>query len=70
MNEKIKELQKRTIIVLEKTKKEVNKYANERKIIDEYLIQSKDKDDENFLREWEEFLIKIEEKTKDLELKI
>jgi len=39
MIEKIDELKRRTIDVLEKSKKEKAKYAEERKIVDTYLLK-------------------------------
>lgn len=61
MSEKIIELKKRTVEVLEKTKKDKEKYAKERKIIDNFFIESSKKDN---LEEWEKFLISFEEKLK------
>lgn len=40
MLEKIDELKRRTIDVLERTKKEKAKYAEERKIIDKFFVDS------------------------------
>lgn len=59
MLEKINELKRRTIDVLEKTKKEKTKYAEERKKIDTYFVESSKV---NNLKEWEEFLIAFEKK--------
>lgn len=54
---KIDELKRRTIDVLEKTKKEKTRYAEERKKIDTYFVESSKVDN---LKEWEEFLIAFE----------
>lgn len=59
--EKIDELKRRTIDVLEKTKKEKAKYAEERKIVDKYFVESSKVDN---LKEWEKFLITFEIKLK------
>lgn len=61
MLEKIDELKRRTIDVLEKTKKEKAKYAEERKIIDKFFVDSLTTDN---LEEWEKFLIVFENKLK------
>ena len=61
MLEKIDELKRRTIDVLEKTKKEKTKYAEERKKIDTYFVESSKV---NNLKEWEEFLIAFEKNVK------
>lgn len=61
MLEKINELKRRTIDVLEKTKKEKTKYAEERKKIDTYFVESSKV---NNLKEWEEFLIAFEKNVK------
>lgn len=61
MLEKINELKRRTIDVLEKTKKEKTKYAEERKKIDTYFVESSKV---NNLKEWEEFLITFEKNVK------
>lgn len=53
MVEKIEELRKRTIKVLEKTKKNTTKYEKERKQVDKYFIEATKKDN---LIEWEIFL--------------
>lgn len=50
---KIEELRKRTIDILEKTKKQINKYQNERKQVDTYFIESAKTDN---LADWEIFL--------------
>ena len=62
MLEKIDELRKRTIDVLEKTKKEKIKYAEERKKVDAYFVESSKV---NNLKEWEEFLIAFEKNIKE-----
>ena len=54
---KIDELKRRTIDVLEKTKKEKTRYAEERKKIYSYFVESSKVDN---LKEWEEFLIAFE----------
>lgn len=51
--EKIEELKKRTIKILERTKKQISKYGNERKQVDKYFIESTKTDN---LAEWEMFL--------------
>lgn len=61
MLEKIDELKRRTIEVLERTKKEKAKYAEERKIIDKFFVDSLTTDN---LEEWEKFLIVFENKLK------
>jgi len=61
MIEKIDELKRRTIDVLEKSKKEKAKYAEERKIVDTYFVESFKV---NNLKEWEQFLIAFEKKLK------
>lgn len=61
MLEKIDELKRRTIDVLERTKKEKAKYAEERKIIDKFFVDSLTADN---LEEWEKFLIAFENKLK------
>ncbi len=61
MLKKIDELKRRTIDVLEKTKKEKAKYAEERKTIDKFFVDSLITDN---LEEWEKFLIDFEEKLK------
>ena len=61
MLEKIDELKRRTIDMLEKTKKEKAKYAEERKIVDKYFVESSKV---NNSKEWEEFLIAFEIKLK------
>lgn len=53
MFEKIEELIRRTINVLEKTKKDIKKYAKERKQVDKYFIEATKEDN---LLEWESFL--------------
>ena len=61
MFKKIDELKRRTIDVLETTKKEKLKYAEERKKVDKYFVESSNLDN---LAEWEEFLIAFENKLK------
>lgn len=58
---KIEELKRRTVNILEKTKKDRVKYAEDRKIIDKFFVESSKIDN---LKEWEEFLIAFEEKLK------
>lgn len=58
---KIDELKRRTIDVLEKTKKEKTKYTEERKKVDTYFVESSKVDN---LKEWEKFLITFEIKLK------
>ena len=52
------ELGKRTVKVLELTRKKTDKYGNERKILDKYLRECID--DENYIKEWECYLSKFE----------
>lgn len=52
------ELSKRTIKLLELTRKKVDKYGNERKILDKYFRDCID--DENYMMEWENYLNKFE----------
>lgn len=52
----ILELQKRTILVLEKSKKNINEYGRERKILDQYLRKN------CYDIEWERYLITVEQK--------
>ena len=59
---KIEELKRRTIDVLEKTKKEKTKYAEERKKVDTYFVESSKV---NNLKEWEDFLITFEKIIKE-----
>lgn len=61
MLEKIDELKRRTIDVLERTKKEKAKYAEERKIIDKFFVDSLTTDN---LEEWERYLIAFENELK------
>lgn len=61
MLEKIEELKNRTVNILEKTKKDRAKYAEERKIIDKFFVESSKIDN---LKEWENFLIAFENKVK------
>lgn len=57
----ISDLQKRTVQLLEKTKKNVEKYGEQRKKLDKYL-----REDSNEL-EWEKFLLEFEQKIKEEE---
>ena len=59
--EKVVELRKRTIDILEKTKKDITKYAEERKKVNQYFVDSLQVDN---LKEWEEFLITFEKLVK------
>lgn len=52
------ELSKRTVKLLELTRKKVDKYGNERKILDKYFRDCID--DENYMMEWENYLNKFE----------
>jgi hypothetical protein len=54
-NSKIEELNRKTILLLEKTKKEYKRYTEERKQLYSYLVN---KDD---LIEWEKYVNKLEE---------
>ena len=56
MFEKIEELRKRTIKVLEKTKKNTTKYEKERKQVDKYFIEATKKEWENFLNYFEKLI--------------
>lgn len=55
---KYEELGKRTVILLERTKKKADKYGKERKMLDNYLRNIKD--DQEYMKEWEEQLDKFE----------
>lgn len=55
---KYEELGKRTVILLEKTKKKADKYGKERKLLDNYLRNIKD--DQDYMKEWEEQLDELE----------
>lgn len=57
--DKKEELSKRTINLLEKTKKYMNKYPIERKTLDKFLIEASN------LEEWEEYVKKMEKKIED-----
>lgn len=57
--DKKEELSKRTINLLEKTKKHMNKYPTERKTLDKFLIEASN------LEEWEEYVKKMEKKIED-----
>lgn len=56
--DKYKELSERTIKLLELTRKKVEQYGNERKILDKYLREYLN--DENYIHEWEDYLNKFE----------
>lgn len=58
---KLNELKRRTIDILEITKKEKTKYAEARKKIDKYFVESSKVDN---LKEWEEYLITFEKNVK------
>lgn len=62
MSSKNEELSRKTIELLEKTKKNMVKYAVERKKLDEYLREHELNDDN--IEEWENFLNELEEKIK------
>ena len=62
MSSKNEELSRKTIELLEKTKKNMVKYAVERKKLDEYL-RGHELNDDN-IEEWENFLNELEEKIK------
>ena len=62
MSSKNEELSRKTIELLEKTKKNMLKYAVERKKLDEYLREHELNDDN--IEEWENFLNELEEKIK------
>lgn len=59
--DKKEELSKRTIKLLEKTKKHMNKYPTERKTLDEFLMEASN------LNEWEEYVEKMEKEVEDVE---
>jgi len=58
-NSKTEELNRKTILLLERTKKEYKKFAEERKQLYCYLVN---KDD---LIEWEKYVNKLEKKIKE-----
>ena len=62
MSSKNEELSRKTIELLEKTKKNMVKFAVERKKLDEYLREHELNDDN--IEEWENFLNELEEKIK------
>ncbi len=62
MSSKNEELSRKTIELLEKTKKNMVKYAVERKKLDEDLREHELNDDN--IEEWENFLNELEEKIK------
>lgn len=55
---KYEELGKRTVNLLERTKKNADKYGKERKLLDNYLRNIKD--DQDYMKEWEEQLDEFE----------
>ena len=55
---KYEELGKRTVNLLERTKKNADKYGKERKLLDNYLRNIKD--DQEYMKEWEEQLNELE----------
>ena len=55
---KYEELGKRTVNLLERTKKNADKYGKERKLLDNYLRNIKD--DREYMKEWEEQLNEFE----------
>ncbi|MGM9834196.1 MAG: hypothetical protein ACI4UE_00245 [Candidatus Scatovivens sp.] len=61
--ERIKDLQTRTIQLLNKTRTKMSIFAEERKKVDDFLKQNRE--DERFLDEWEAFVKYFEEKTKE-----
>ena len=56
--QKYEELGKRTVNLLERTKKNADKYGKERKLLDNYLRNIKD--DQEYMKEWEEQLNEFE----------
>lgn len=61
--ERIRDLQTRTIQLLNKTRAKMSIFAEERKKVDDFLKQNRE--DEKFLDEWEAFVKYFEEKTKE-----
>lgn len=55
---KYEELGKRTVNLLERTKKNADKYGKERNLLDNYLRNIKD--DQEYMKEWEEQLNEFE----------
>lgn len=55
---KYEELGKRTVNLLERTKKNADKYGKERKLLDNYLRNIKD--DQEYMKEWEKQLNEFE----------
>lgn len=51
---------KRTILVLEKTKKQIEKYKEERKQLDLYLRECQMQDNEEILSKWTKLLKSVE----------
>lgn len=58
-NDKIEELSKRTVQLLEKTKKQRNLYEMERKQLYDYFIKREN------IEEWEKYIVELEELTKN-----
>ncbi len=54
-NSKVEDLSKRTLKLLEKTKKETEKYKNERKKLFQFWLNG------NELEKWDEYVTKLEE---------
>lgn len=54
-NSKIEDLNRRTIILLEKTKKQYKQYEQERKQLYSYLVNKND------LEKWEKYVCQLEE---------
>lgn len=54
-NSKIEDLNRRTIILLEKTKKQYKQYEQERKQLYSYLVNKND------LEKWEKYVYQLEE---------
>lgn len=61
-NDKI-ELSERTLDLLKITRKNINKFSKERKIAYNYLRT--DRDDKEFLIEWQNFITSFEQLTKE-----
>lgn len=59
--DKKEELSKRTIALLEKTKKCMDKYPKERRNLDKFLIEGSN------LNEWEQYVEKIEKEVENEE---
>ena len=56
--DKYKELSEKTIQLLELTKKKIEQYSNERKILYKYF--SEYINDETYINEWEDYINKFE----------